>query len=89
MAKGWGLAYRISLTGDIEVARAPTQNELGDLLHQLMEWRGANAEWTAGPVGADPTDHRMADVAVSMDPPTNPADAPREQRPKGLAVLIE
>ena len=44
MAKGWGPAYRISPSGDIEVARAPTQNELEDLLNQLMEWRGAHAE---------------------------------------------
>jgi hypothetical protein len=44
MAKGWGPAYRLSPISEIEKARAPTQDELENLYHQLNEWRGAHPE---------------------------------------------
>jgi hypothetical protein len=40
MAKGFKPTLRTAFTGDIEVARAPSEDELEDMLHQLMEWQG-------------------------------------------------
>ena len=68
MAKGWGPAHRLSPIGDIEMARAPTQNELEELLHQLMEWRGAHAECMRPELWREAaTVHRVADAAISVD----------------------
>jgi hypothetical protein len=41
--RGWPSdTIRVSPTGEIEVVRAPTKDELLDLLLELMDWRGAN-----------------------------------------------
>jgi hypothetical protein len=48
----FGPTVRIGLTGKVEIARTPTQDELEDVLGELMKWQGQQA--LASPAGGMP-----------------------------------